>query len=77
MINQSLKEEIYENIKELSLLGWQIKKSMLSDEKEMMNSIKASLNYCLKKYNPMKKKLCEEMIKNWKTEEIKNNYYIS
>ncbi|MFA5303486.1 MAG: hypothetical protein WC393_03030 [Candidatus Nanoarchaeia archaeon] len=77
MITSAIKEEIYENIKELSLLSWQIKKSMLSDEQDMMNSIKSSVNYCLKKYNPMKKKLCEEMIKNWKIEEIKNNYYIS
>jgi SOS-response transcriptional repressor LexA len=77
MINSSLKEDIYENIKELSLLKWQIKKSFISEEQEMISSIKLSLNYCQKIYNPMKKKLCEEMIKNWKKEEIKDTNYIS
>lgn len=77
MINSSLKGDIYENIKELSLLGWQIKKAVLIDESEMIKSIKQALDYCQKNYNPMKKKLCDEMIKNWKKEEIKNNNYIS
>ncbi|MDD4353551.1 MAG: hypothetical protein PHN56_03775 [Candidatus Nanoarchaeia archaeon] len=77
MINSSLKEDIYENIKELSLLSWQIKKAKISTEQDKIEVIKSSLNYCLKIYNPMKKNLCEEMIKNWKKEEIKDTYYIS
>jgi Fe-S cluster biosynthesis and repair protein YggX len=77
MINSSFKEDIYDNIKELSLITWQIKKAILIDEEKMIKSIKTSMNYYLKVYKPMKKKLCEEMIKNWNKEEIKNNYYIS
>jgi alpha-galactosidase/6-phospho-beta-glucosidase family protein len=77
MISSGLKEDIYENIKELYLLSWKIKRAMLDNEEDKINAIKSSVDYMQKIYIPMKKNLCNEMIKNWKKEEIKNTNYIS
>jgi len=78
MINSRLKEELYESIKELSLLSWQTKKALIDEsEDEMISLIKESSDYYIKTYKPIKKKMCEKMIDNWKKEETKNTNYIS
>jgi len=78
MIRPKLKEDIYDSIKELSLLSWQIKKALIEEsEDEIIPLIKESNDYYTKTFKPMKKRLCEEMIDNWRKEEIKNNSYIS
>ncbi|MDD2678984.1 MAG: hypothetical protein PHG04_03105 [Candidatus Nanoarchaeia archaeon] len=77
MIKTALKEKIYETIKDLSLINWKSKKAMLETNEEKLKAIKKALDYFLQDFIKIKKELCNEMINNWKKEEIKDNYYIS
>lgn len=77
MIGSEMKELAYEELKELSLISWHLKKAMLSDEEDKLKAMKKSVAHFEASFNPFKKKLCEEMIKNWKKEHARNNSYIS